>query len=470
MKSQSSALAAAGLVLALVWTGVALVSAAAAPGVPPPGVPPATAAPPVATPVAPRAAADTARAGEERVDGITAVVGGEPIFQSEVDEQLYLYLMQSGARLDSLAAIGMRKEILAKLVDEKLIVQEAKRKQVSVVDAELDAQVNQAIVDAKQRVGGEQAFAGELRKEGISEGELRERYRGEIRRQMLANQLLRRELNLKLEVSPAEAEAYFKANPKEFPTKPAEMHIALVLIPIEPDPTAKAAARRRAEETLARIQKGESFTRVAQEISEDPATRASGGDLGFFGRGDLDTNFTKAAFALKPGQMSGVVETPFGYHIIRVEEADSARAEVHARHILVRVPIMAADDQRAEAQAQMVYGEAAKGLDFGALARKYSKFQGPQDPNGDLGFVPASAFSPDFRAALDPLGIGDVTRPLKNPQGYHIFKMLDRRPERPYELEEIRPQLPELVRQTKLKKQYDTWVAGLRAKARIDYR
>jgi peptidyl-prolyl cis-trans isomerase SurA len=144
MKSQSSALAAAGLVLALVWTGAALVSAAAAPGVPPPGVPPATAAPPVATPAAPRAAADTARAGEERVDGITAVVGGEPIFQSEVDEQLYLYLMQSGARLDSLAAIGMRKEILAKLVDEKLIVQEAKRKQVSVVDAELDAQVNQA--------------------------------------------------------------------------------------------------------------------------------------------------------------------------------------------------------------------------------------------------------------------------------------------------------------------------------------
>jgi parvulin-like peptidyl-prolyl isomerase len=63
-----------------------------------------------------------------------------------------------------------------------------------------------------------------------------------------------------------------------------------------------------------------------------------------------------------------------------------------------------------------------------------------------------------------------VTRPLRNPQGFHVFKLLDRRPERAYELEEIRPQLPELVRQMKLKQQYDTWVAGLRAKARIEYR
>jgi peptidyl-prolyl cis-trans isomerase SurA len=462
MKSLSSALAAAGLIAALAWTGFAFVNVAAAP----PAAKPAATAAPVTQP----AAGDTARAGEQRVESIAAVVGGEPVFQSEVDEQLYLFLAQSGARPDSAAAVGLRKEVLDKIIDEKLIVQEAKRKQVTLTDAEIDAQVNQAIVDAKERVGGEEGFAGELRKEGITEAELRERYRGEIRRQMLANQLLRRELNLKLEVTPAEAEAYFKTNPKEFPTKPAEMHVALVLIPIEPDPAAKAAARKRAEETLARIQKGESFTRVAQEVSEDPATRASGGDLGFFGRGDLDTTFTAAALALRPGQLSGVVETQFGYHLIRVEETDSARAEVHARHILLRVPLATADEQRAEAQAQMVYGEAAKGLDFGALARKYSKFRGPQDPNGDLGFVPASAFSPDFRAALDPLAIGEVTRPLKNPQGFHIFKMLDRRPERPYELEEVRQQLPDMVRQMKLKKQYDTWVAGLRAKARIEYR
>jgi len=462
MKPLSSALAAAGLAAALAWTGSLGVLAAAAPGAP--------SAAPVTAPRGAPAAADTARAGEERADGIVAVVGGEPVFQSEVDEQVYLFLMQSGARPDSASAVGLRKEILDKIIDEKLIVQEAKRKQVTVADAELEAQVNQAITEAKERVGGEPAFAAELRKEGISEGELRERYRGEIRRQMLANQLLRRELNLKLEVSPAEAETYFKENPKEFPTKPAEVRVALVLIPIEPDPESRAAARKRADQTLARIQKGESFTRVAQEVSEDPATRASGGDLGFFARGQLDSAFTAVAFALRPGQMSGVVETPFGYHIIRVEETDSARAEVHARHILVRVPVTETDEKRAEAQAQAVYAEAAKGLDFGALARKHSKFRGPQDPNGDIGFLPLSAFSPDFRAALEPLAIGDVTRPLRNPQGFHVFKLLDRRPERAYELEEIRPQLPELVRQMKLKKQYDTWVAGLRGRARIEYR
>jgi peptidyl-prolyl cis-trans isomerase SurA len=209
---------------------------------------------------------------------------------------------------------------------------------------------------------------------------------------------------------------------------------------------------------------------VAQEVSEDPATRNSGGDLGFFGHGDVDSSFERTAFALKPGQMSDVVETSFGFHVIRVEEVDTTRHEVHARHILIRVPVTPADEQRATALANKVYDEASKGMDFGALVRKYSKFRGPQDPNGDLGFVPVTAFSPDFRAALDSLEIGQVTPPLKNPQGLHIFKVLDRHGERPYELDEIRSQLPELVRQVKLTKQYDTWVAGLRTKARVEIR
>lgn len=429
------------------------------------------ASPPASAQGAAAAAGDTALApGGERVDGIAAVVQGEPIFESELDEQFYLFLMQSGARPDSAAAAQMRRDILDRLIEEKLIVQEAQRKKVTVPDAELDQQVEQAVTEAKERVGGEQAFQEELRKENITEGDLRERYRNEIRRQMLANQLLRTELDLKLEVSPAEAEDYFRNNPGEFPGKPEEVHVALVLIPVEPSGAAKTAARKRAEEVLARIRQGESFTRVAQEVSEDPATRGSGGDLGFFGRGDLDTSFTNAAFALAPGQMSGVVETPFGLHIIRVEEADSARGEVHARHILIRVPVTAEDERRAAALAETVYAEASRGLDFGALARKYSKFRGPQDPNGDLGFVPVSAFSPEFRAALDSLQIGDATRPLKNAQGYHIFKLLDRRPERPYELEEVKGQLPELVRQAKLRKQYDAWVAALRSRAHVEIR
>jgi peptidyl-prolyl cis-trans isomerase SurA len=414
--------------------------------------------------------ASHASAAQGRTDGIAAVVAGEPIFDSEVDEQLYLFFMQNGQQPDSLQALAVRKDILDKLIDEKLIVQEAKRKQVVVPDTEVDHQVADAIADAKQRLGGEAGYAAELAKEGISEGDLRERYRGEIRRQLLANQLLRKELNLKMEVTPAEAEAYFKANPGDFPKRPEEVGLAVIQIPVAPESSAVAAAKARAQGLLDRVRKGESFTRVAMEASEDPGTRASGGDLGFFGHGDLDSTFEQVAFKLKPGQISDLVRTPFGYHIIRVEEVDTTRNQIHARHILVRVAPQEADQKRAETLANSVYDQAKKGADFGDLVRRNSQYKGPAGPGGNLGFLPLSAFPADFRETLSKLPIGGVSPPLSGPQGYNIFKMLDRHPERPYTLDDVKEQLPDLVRQIKLKKQYDTWVAGLRTRTHVEYK
>ena len=125
------------------------------------------------------------------------------------------------------------------------------------------------------------------------------------------------------------------------------------------------------------------------------------------------------------------MRTPFGYHIIRVEEVDTTRQQIHARHILVRVAPQEADQKRAEALAKSVYDQAKKGADFGDLVRRYSEYKGPAGPGGNLGFLPLSAFPADFRQTLSTLPIGSVSAPLSGPQGYNIFKMLDRHPERP---------------------------------------
>lgn len=405
---------------------------------------------------------------DHRLDGVAAVVEGEPIFESEVEEQLYLFLLQTGMRPDSSKSQEMRLEILNRLIDEKLIVQEAERVGVTVPDAEIEAQVDAAIDEAKQRLGGEAGFQTELAREGTSEAQLRERYRAEIQRQALANQLLRRQLNLDLEVSPVEAEAYFTEHRDEFPMRPAEFRLALIQIPIEPEEAELAKARKRAEDALARVKKGESFTRVAQEVSEDPATKNSGGDLGFFGKGQLEPLFEQKAFSMAPGEISEIILTPFGFHIIRVEEVDSTKDEVHARHMLFRVPITAADQQRAEQRADSVYRKAIGGEDFASLITQYSSYGGPQGGGGDLGFLPASDFSPDIKVVLDTLQIGNISPPMVSPQGYVIFRMLDKRPEREYELAEIKDDLPEFVRRLKLQNQYEDWVASLRKKAHIE--
>src|SRR5437870_3981064 len=132
--------------------------------------------------------------------------------------------------------------------------------------------------------------------------------------------------------------------------------------------------------------------------------------------------------------------------------------EVHARHILIRVPIDDEDAARAKKLATKVHEEAAKGVDFTTLVRRYSKFEGQQGPDGDLGFVSMSSLQPNIRAGLDSLEIGQISDVLMNPVGFNIFKVTDRKPEREYQLDEIRKDLPELVAQMKQRERYEDWV------------
>jgi peptidyl-prolyl cis-trans isomerase SurA len=459
----------AGFILLPLLAGLVLVTAparlAAQGG---PGTAPVTPPPAAPRPAAPATPAPPSARGE-RVDGVVALVNDEVVLASEVDEQLYLFLQQARVRPDSSELAQLRREILDRIIDEKVIVSEAKRQNVALQEAELTKNVDDAIADVKQRLGSEAAFRAELEREGITEEDLRKRYREDATRQMMANALLRRQLG-KLEVTPAEAEKYFAEHPSEFPRRASAIRVQLVQVPVEPDSAARRAVRARANAAAARLKKGEPFSRLAQELSEDVGTASNGGDLGWFKKGTLDSTFEDAAFKVPVGQVSGVITSPFGYHLVKVEEADPAKGEIRARHILFRLAPTQADAERVKKRIEDVRTQATKGVDFGTLARRYSRFTGPAGADGDLGFLPMNAFSPDFRAALDTLETGQVSPPLLNAQGWHLFKVLDREGERAYRLDEIKAELPELVRQAKLKTQYESFVADLRKKAQIEYR
>jgi len=419
--------------------------------------------------VAPRAGAQSAPAAGERIDGVVATVNNEVILASEVDEQVYLFLAQNRARPDSAQLEQLRREVLDRIIEEKVIVSEAKRQNIALPEAELERGVDEAMADVKRRLGTESAYRAELAREGITEDDLRKRYREDVSRQMMAQALLRKQIG-KVDVTPNEAIAYYTAHSSEFPKRPAALHAMVIQMPVEADSAAKRAVRVRADAAAARVKKGEPFSRLAQELSEDQTTAGSGGDLGWFGRNDLDSTFTKAAFNVPVGQVSPIVETNFGYHLIKVEESDATKGEIHARHILFRVTPTEKDAARVKTRMDDVRVQAVKGVDFGTLARRYSKYRGPAGPDGDLGFVPLNAFTPEFRAALDTLETGQLSQLLLNPQGWNLFKIVDREGERAYRVEEIKDQLPELVRQAKMRTQYESFVADLRKKAVIDYR
>ena len=466
-----------------IWLALALgLSVAAAQAATP--VPATTAKAPATNPKTPKARA-TSTGGSQRLDGITAVVNDEVVLESDVEEQLYLFLLRAQAQPDSAQVDTLRHQILDQLIDEKLIVAEAKRQGISVTDGEVSKQVDEAIQDAKTRLGSAAAFAEQLEKENLTEDKLRDKYRNEVRRQLTAQRLVQRQI-IRKPVSVTEAEAYFKTHPDKFPKVPPEVRVAVVQIPVTADSLTEEKARARALAARKRVVTGgEKFAKVAAEVSEDPGSAQSGGDLGYFTRGRMDPVFEDAAFRQKIGEVGMPIHSAFGWHVIEVIDRDTVKTaanrdsldddnkpvlEAHARHILIRVDVADADVERSKKVAEKVHAEAVKGTDFTTLVKKYSHYQGPQTPDGDLGFLSYGQLQPQIRAGLDSVKVGEVSDVLVNRAGFNIFKVLERKPERDYALDEIRDDLPQAVAQIQYREKYDAWVKSLRSKAHIEIR
>ncbi len=443
--------------LALLLTLAVTLLAAAAPTRPAsrPAAKPATPASRPATPAAPRTPTmATPAPAADPLDAVAAMVNDEAILVSDVEEGVFAFLQQSGARPDSDEVDTLRKQVLEQIIDDRLMQGEAKRQGITVTDAELNRAVDNEIANAKERIGGEQAYQEQLRREGLTEA--------------------------------TEAEAYFRDHKDRFPRVPPEVRLQVIQIVPEPDSATIAGGLARINAARKRIVAGEKFAKVAAEVSEDPGSAKAGGDLGFVTPGRMVKAFDDALFALKVNELSAPVRSPFGWHIIQVLERDTVKTvagrdsldesgkiipEVHARHILIRLQPTDADVERAQATATRVREEAAKGTNFGTLVHRYSKYDGPASPEGDVGFISlGSNMAPQLRAGLDTLEIGQVSEVIPNNAGFNIFKLVDRHPEREYTLEEVRDELPKAVSDLQRRDKYETWVKSLRAKAQIEYR
>jgi peptidyl-prolyl cis-trans isomerase SurA len=418
------------------------------------------------------------------LDAIAAMVNDEPVLASDVEEQLFLFLQRAQVQPDSQQVDTLRRQVLDQLIDEKLVLAEAKRQNMTVPPGDVQKQVENAIGEAKQRYGGEDGFREQLARENTTEARLRERYKGDVERQMLEQRVVQKMFPKKT-VTQADAEAYFLAHKDKFPKVPPQLHLQVIQITPSPDSATLKAGKQKIEAIRKRIVAGEKFAKVAAETSDDPGTAKSGGDLGFFRRGQMEPTIEDAAFGLANGKMSQPIKTPYGWHLIETMERDTVRGpngadslgadgkpidEVHARHILVRVTPTEADVERAQKLAQSVRDQAAKGGDFGSLVRKHSTYRGPASADGDVGFLSLGALQPSIRAGLAPLKVGDVSPVLPNAQGFNIFKVLERKPERDYELAEIKQDLPDAVAEAQFREKYDAWLKTLRSKAQIEYR
>jgi peptidyl-prolyl cis-trans isomerase SurA len=444
------------------------------------GAAPAAAQSPSASPQAAKPSSPPP-AASQRLDGIAAVVNNQVVLLSDIEEQLYLFLMRSQTEVDSATVDTLRTQILNQLIDEKLIVAEAQRLGLTVSDAEVNRQAQKGLTETKGRFDTPAAFQQQLRKENMTEEKLLEKIRDEARRQALVSRLVSKQITRR-QPTQVEAESYFKAHKDKFPKAPAEMRLSVIQIPAMPDSAADAQAKARAESIHKRIVGGGKFAKVAAEASDDETSGRSGGDLGYLARGSMDPAFEKAVFSRKLNTVGDPVRTIYGWHVFEVLDRDTLKTragrdsldregkpllEAHVRHVLVRVPLTDDDVERSRQLAVSLRAQAAAGKDFGALAQQYSRYAGPHGEDGDIGFLPLSTLQPNIRAALDTVQVGGVSDVLINQAGFNIFRVTERKAEREYGLEEIKDELPGVVSEMQFREKLEEWVKGLRAKAHV---
>jgi peptidyl-prolyl cis-trans isomerase C len=207
--------------------------------------------------------------------------------------------------------------VLDQLVGITLLTQEAAARKVAVPDAEIEAQLAQV----RKQFPSETVFNEALKQQNKTVDMLK----SEARNSMAIQKMLEQALAGKVAVTPKQAQDFYDKNPDQFkrPEQVRASHI-LISVPQGADGPTKDAARKRAEGVLKQVKAGGDFAALAKEHSQDPGSAINGGDLGLFQRGQMVPPFDQAAFTLKPGSTSDLVETQFGYHIIRVTEKKEA--------------------------------------------------------------------------------------------------------------------------------------------------
>jgi peptidyl-prolyl cis-trans isomerase SurA len=399
-------------------------------------------------------------------DRIVAKVGDGIILESELDEQMALLEMQIQTLApDSARLQAMRREVLEQMIENKVLLAEARRESLEVKGPELTTAVDRAMADVKSRFARPEEFEKQLRGEGLTEEALRKKYEDDLRERLLVQKLIDKNVRPKVEVSPKEIQEFYKTHRDSIPGEPEQVELSHILVTVKPGEEEVQRATRKLAQALGELKKKASFSAVAEKYSEDPGSSDAGGDLGYIHRGDMVPEFEEAAFGLKADQVSGVIQTRFGLHILKV--TDRQDDSVRVSHILVRVHPSDADIQRAKKVAESLRGRVAAGEDFSRIAQSYSDDLDSKDKGGALGFIVVDRLPPAFKEAAAILKEGEMSEVIQTEYGFHIVKLLKRQPARNPTYEEIKDRLSQYVFQRKLEERYEAWLKELKKKIYI---
>lgn len=404
------------------------------------------------------------------INSIVVVVNDDVITRQELNErmaEIELSLKKAGTPLPDRAVL--QKQLLERMITDKAQMQLAKENGMRVDDVMLDRTMLRL---AEQNKMSLQEFRNQIEREGTSYAKFRE----EIRNDILKQRIREREVDSKIQVSETEIDNYLAAEANNKAAK-QELNLAHILISIPEKASAEQinARRQRAEEVLQKLRSGADFAKTAVTYS-DSSEALKGGDIGWREQDRLPQLFVDAISKIKVGEISDIVRSPNGFHIVKVNgkralndaKAVSSIQQTHVRHILIKVSQIVTEAEARQKLLEFKRKIEAKEATFEELAKTYSA-DGSASKGGDLGWLEPGMTVAEFEQAMDKLAVNQISEPIASQYGVHLIQVLERKADE-MSKDRLRVAARQAVRERKSDEALQDWLREIRDRAYVDYR
>ena len=360
---------------------------------------------------------------QKLIDEVIAIVGNKAVLLSSIEAQ-YIQQQAQGYRAQS------KCQIFEGMLFQKLLLAQAELDSIVVSDAEVSNNLEMRLQDYIRQAGGREALE---RYFGKTIAEIKAEFEDVIRDQMIS-QRMQGEITKNVAITPQEVNAFYATIPQDsLPMVEAELEVQQIMKRPPVNPAEKEAARQKLDKLRERVIAGESFATLAILYSQDPGSARNGGELGFVNRADLDQAFAEAAFNLRDGQVSRVIESEFGLHIIQLIER-RGEDQINVRHILITPKVTAEDKLKAKQQLDSIAAQIAAGkITFDEAARLYSDDKDSRN-NGGLMVNPYTGtarfetkhLDAETNRILQRMKIGDLSEAFeaKDQRGRPIYRLV----------------------------------------------
>ena len=400
------------------------------------------------------------------VDRIVAVVNNEVITQFELDDRLERVRQDLLSRKTPLPeSKALESQVLERMILERAQLQYAKEIALTVEEV----QVDQALV----RIASSNNMSLPQFREALERDRIPfPKFREDLRREIILSRLRDREVDNRVAVSESEIDLFMEeqAASQDANSEYNLSHI-LVRVPEQASPEQIEGRRARAEEALKQARAGTDFAQLSASYSDAPEA-LTGGNLGWRAEDRLPDLFVAAVTKLKPGEISQVLRSPAGFHLLRLNEKRGAGApfmveQTHARHILVRTNDLVSETEARRKLANL-RERIINGVDFAELARINSD-DGSASRGGDLGWIYPGDTVPEFERTLNETKPGETSEPFKSSFGWHIIQVIERR-SADMSSERKRLEARRTLRDKKSDEAFQEWLRSMRDRAYVEYR